>query len=210
MPAKGSRGSRRPAPPGPEAKAAIPTRSGTPATAAALLEVAVLAVAAWHLVALWHEATPALLANDECFHAYLAEWIAAHGSLPRTLPEFYSGLPYFYPPLLHVLGAVAIKLAGPGALKYLNVVLTGVMLLVLRALPIPGVPAAARRVAVLACTLTPVLSLFAVRFYAEALATALAVLFVALLLRMRALEGAGTIRDAVVLGLVVGAALLAK
>jgi 4-amino-4-deoxy-L-arabinose transferase-like glycosyltransferase len=151
-----------------------------------------------------------VFASDECFHAYLAEWIGTHLAFPHELPGFYSGLPYFYPPLLHVIGALVFKLAGADALRHVNVILTGVLLLALRALPVPGVPAAARRCAALLAIATPALSLYAVRFYAETLATLLAVLVVALLLRVRTPGMRAATRDAVALGLVTGLALLAK
>ena len=72
-------------------------------------------------------------------------------------------------------------------------------------------PAAARRCAVLVCLATPALSLYAVRIYAETLATALAARVVALQLRLRAWPVTAAVSpDAIALGLAVGAALLAK
>lgn len=192
------------------ASASDPARSGRAGAAQGwMLDLALVAIAAVHLVLLWRQAAPAAFSSDECFHAYLAEWIAAHRSFPRELPEFYSGLPYFYPPLFHLLGAALHAVAGPDSLRYLNVLLTGALVVVLRALPIPGVPAGARRTAVLVVLATPALSFYAVRFYAEALATLLAVLVTVLLLRLHARPGSGT-RAAVGLGLAAGAALLAK
>lgn len=170
-------------------------------------DLAVLALVAGYLVALWRQASPATFASDECFHAYLAEWIAGHAALPRTLPEFYSGLPYFYPPLFHLLGATVLKLAGAEALKYLNVVLSGLLFVALYAIPVPGLSRTARRCATLLCLGSRALALFAVRFYAEALATLLAVVFVLVLLRARARPGLG---NGLLLGLAAGAALLAK
>lgn len=171
------------------------------------LDLAVLALILGYLAALVRQASAAWFASDECFHAYLAEWIAGHGALPRTLPEFYSGLPYFYPPLFHILGAALWKLAGAGALRYLNVVLSGLLFLALYAIPVPGLSRSARRLALLLCLASRALALFAVRFYAETLATLLAVVVVLLLLRARARPG---FWSAALLGLSVGAALLAK
>src|SRR5262245_23953194 len=172
-----------------------------------VLDLAVLALCLGYLAALWRQAAPAWFASDECFHAYLAEWIAGHAALPRTLPEFYSGLPYFYPPLFHLLGATVLKLAGAEALKYLNVVLSGLLFVALYAIPVPGLSRTARRCATLLCLGSRALALFAVRFYAEALATLLAVVFVLLLLRARARPGLG---KGLLLGLAAVAALLAK
>jgi len=189
-------------------RAASPAPGGPPGVLISLLlDLAVLALAAAYLVVLWRQASPALFASDECFHAYLSEWIAGHAAFPRTLPEFYSGLPYFYPPLFHLAGAAILKLSGTGALRYLNVVLTGLLVVALYALPVPGVTRAARRCAVLLCLANRALSLYAVRFYAETLATLLAVVVLLLLLRARARPGA---RAGALLGLAVGAALLAK
>lgn len=172
-----------------------------------LLDLLVVGVAAFYLVTLWRQASAAVFASDECFHAWVSGWIAGHGGLPRTLPEFYSGLPYFYPPLLHLLGAAAVTLAGAGSLTTLNVLLTGVLFATLYLLPVPGLTRTARRCAVLLCLASPALTLYAVRFYAETLATLLAVLVVMLLLRARARPGRGA---GILLGLAVGAALLAK
>ncbi len=172
-----------------------------------LLDILVLGVVLLYLVTLWRQASAAIFASDECFHARVSEWIAGHGRLPRTLPEFYSGLPYFYPPFLHLIGAVAVKLAGVGTLKTLNVLLTAVLFATLYLLPIPGLSRAARRCAVLLCLASPALSLYAVRFYAETLASLLAVLVVMLLLRARARPGP---MPGILLGIAVAAALLAK
>ena len=84
----------------------------------------VLVLAALYLLRLVPQAAHARLYMDEPFHAHVAEWIAHHGALPRELPEFYSGLPYFYPPLLHLIAAGWVALLGGAALPYLNLVLT--------------------------------------------------------------------------------------
>lgn len=185
----------------------IPGGTGRPDVLSWLLDILVFGLGLFYLVTLWHQASAATFASDECFHAWISEWLAGHGRLPRTLPEFYSGLPYFYPPLLHLVGAVAVKLAGVGSLKTLNVLLTAVLFATLYLLPVPGLSRAARRAAVILCLASPALSLYAVRFYAETLASLLAVLVVMLLLRARAHPGTGA---GVLLGVAVGAALLAK
>ncbi len=197
--------------PGPSAPPAAAGDAGPSAAprdpSGRVLDLLVLAVAAVHLVLLWRQAAPAVFASDECFHAHVATWIAGHGRLPRELPEFYSGLPYFYPPLFHLLGAAAVAVAGAASLATLNVVLTGALVALLFALPVPGVTRTARRCAILLCLGVPALSLYAVRFYAETLAALLAALVLALLLRARARPGA---REGLLLGLATGAALLAK
>ena len=124
---------------------AAPVGPGRPDVFPALLDTLVVGLALFYLVALWREASAARFASDECFHAWVSEWIARHGRLPRTLPEFYSGLPYFYPPLLHLMGAAAVKLAGVGSLTTLNVLLTGVLFATLYLLPVPGLTRTARR-----------------------------------------------------------------
>lgn len=194
-------------PPAGRGAARIPEGPARPDVPSLLLDILVLGLALLYLVTLWRQASAASFASDECFHAWVSEWIAAHGRLPRTLPEFYSGLPYFYPPLLHLIGAVTVKLAGVGALKTLNVLLTAGLFATLYLLPVPGLSRAARRCSVLLCLASPALSLYAVRFYAETLATLLAVLVVMLLLRARALPGP---KSGLLLGVAVAAALLAK
>lgn len=171
------------------------------------LHLCVAALAVVYLIRLWRMAVPAAFASDECFHAYLAEWIAGHGTLPGALPEFYSGLPYFYPPLFHLVAAAALALAGPAALPVLNVVLAGVLNAVLLLVPIAGIPGAARRSAVLLIIASGALSLYAVRFYAETLATLLAVLALLALVATRARPG---VARGLLLGAAVGAAWLAK
>lgn len=209
VPSGGGRGSRRgrTGTSDPGAAAANLGPSGRPDPLSLFLDVLVLGLAVFYLVTLWRQAALATFVSDECFHAYLSEWIARRGRFPRELPEFYSGLPYFYPPLLHVVGAVAVKLAGLASLKYLNVLLTGTLLGLLYALPVPGLSRVARRCALLLCLASPALSQFAVRFYAETLATLLAVLVVMLLMRARARPG---VKGGVLLGVAVGAGLLAK
>ena len=171
------------------------------------LDALVLGLAAFYLFMLWRQSAPASFSSDECFHAYVSEWIAQRGRLPRELPEFYSGLPYFYPPLFHILGAAAVKVAGLASLKYLNVVFTGILMAVVCTLPVPGLTRAARRCAVLLCIASKALSFYAVVFYAETLATLMAVLVVLLLLRARARPGTG---EGVLLGVALGAALVSK
>src|SRR2546426_3048006 len=54
------------------------------------------------------QAARAYFNTDECFHAHASQWIAAHHRLPEIMPELYSGFYYYYPPLLHLLGAMWI------------------------------------------------------------------------------------------------------
>jgi 4-amino-4-deoxy-L-arabinose transferase-like glycosyltransferase len=93
------------------------------------------------------------------------------------------------------------------ALKYLNVVLMGVLLALLYAPPYPEAQKTPHRWALLLCLGNFGLSLNAVRLYAETLSALLTVLVIVLLLRLRARPG---IRDGVVLGVGVGLALMAK
>src|SRR5215813_5115647 len=108
-------------------------------------------LAAVFLVRTGSQAAGAMISADECFHAHAAEWIAAHHRLPSVMPELYSGFYYYYPPLLHILGAVWIAALGAGALPLLNVVFTASMLALL-ALGLPWRPPGRARVwAVLLC-----------------------------------------------------------
>ena len=180
-------------------------RAAVPGSFVGSLLVLVLAVL--YLLRLVPQAAHARLYMDEPFHAYVAEWIAHHGALPRELPEFYSGLPYFYPPLLHLIAAGWVAVLGTAALPYLNLVVTAALFAVLWALPVPGLPHAPRRWAVLLCLANMSLTASALQLYAEALATVLAVTAVLLLLRWRATEAP---RDAALTGAVIGLALTAK
>lgn len=173
----------------------------------AVADAAIAIVALVSIVLLWREASTAWLTSDECFHAHVARWIADHRTLPRVIPELYSGMPYFYPPLFHVVAAAAVAAAGMGSLPYLNLVLTAVLFAALFLVPVPGVTGVARRWTVAALVVIPSLGLHAVRLYAEVLATLLAVAAILLLLALRAGPRLGL---AIALGVVTGLALLAK
>ena len=167
--------------------------------------VAVLAVAL--LAQLSRQALRAVLNTDECFHAYLAGWIAAHGRLPDRIPGLYAGLVYSYPPLLHLMGAVWVLGLGIATLPMLNVVLFAVLLVTLAMLPVPGLDATPRRWASWLVISNVALAIYAVRFYAEMLTCLLGLLVALLLLRAAATR---RVRDGVLLGLAGGFALLAK
>lgn len=189
---------------------ARPEASRVPAPSAVPLVVAdaaIAVVAIVSIVLLWREASTAWMSSDECFHAWVARWIASHVALPRVIPELYSGMPYFYPPLFHVVGAVAVAVAGTGSLPYLNLVLIALLFALLFFAPLPGVSAVARRWTVAALISIPSLGLHSVRLYAEVLATLLAVAAILLLLALRARPRIGL---AIALGVVTGLALLAK
>jgi hypothetical protein len=146
-----------------------------------VVEYAIAAIVLVSLVFLWREASNIVLATDECFHAYVSRWIATHAALPRVIPELYSGMPYFYPPLLHLMGAAAFRIAGPDAFLYFNVILLGLLLAAL--FLVPGETRTARRWTAGLLVANGSMALYAVRFYAETLATVLAVATVLLLLR---------------------------
>ncbi|MGH2359286.1 MAG: hypothetical protein ACRDGM_01920, partial [bacterium] len=159
------------------------------------------------LIRLLPQAARAKLFSDECFHAYLAEWIGGHGRLPDRLPEFYDGLWYSYPPLLHILGAVWLKLFSAAGLVELNVALFALLLGALALLPVPGLSGTPRRWAVLLCVANGWMASYAVRFFAEMLTSLLGLIFVLLVLRYYRSE---RMRDALLLGVATGLALLAK
>jgi len=169
--------------------------------------VAVLVVAGIWLAGLAPQALAARFQTDECFHAYMSEWIASRGSLPRTIPELYSGFAYYYPPLYHILGAMGHRLFGVDGFKVVNIVVSGGLIAVLffmsRRL---GVPAAGRWAACL-CVANVWLSMHAVRMYVEQLTTLLGVTAILLILLVRRSPKTG---NAILLGVVVGLALLAK
>jgi len=166
-----------------------------------------VALAAWLLTCLVVQAAAGFFYTDECFHAYAAEWIARHGRLPVVFPEFYSGLAYYYPPLLHLIGAGCLKLFGSGSLHQVNVALFG-LLLVAVALPIvPGMAWTPRRWAVLLLVASHWLAVYAVRLYVEMLISLLAFVAIMLLERFHRTQRR---RDAAWLGVVAGLALVTK
>lgn len=191
--------------PGPRAAAAPPGSAARAASRLAWAAVAALAVLL--LDRLVPQAARAVLAEDECFHAAAAHWIAAHGRLPERLPEFYGGLFYSYPPLLHLLGAAWTRLFAGAALPLLSLTLHAGLGLALAGVPAPGIAGAARRWALWLVLPHAALATYGVRFYAETLACLLGVVVALLFLRLAA---NGRARDGALLGLAGGLALLAK
>jgi len=159
------------------------------------------------LAALAAQAARGMFASDECFYAAISEWLLVRHSVPAVIPEFYSGLDYFHPPLLHVAGALWAALFGLRALHELPVAVTGLTLAAVLIGPARSVPATARALAVLLCLVNDSILRYAVRFYVECLITLLFAAAVALLLKFRR---TGRTRVAVALGLVAGLAPLTK
>jgi hypothetical protein len=164
-------------------------------------------LAAVYLAALGRQAAHGIFASDECFHAYMSEWLLIHHRLPSVLPEFYSGMFVFYPPLLHITGALWAALFGLRGLHVLPTVITGLTLAVVLIGAPRSVPAAARAQAVLLCLLNDSFVRYAGKLYVECLIPLLFAASVALLLEFRR---TARMRYAVALGLVVGLAPLTK
>lgn len=167
----------------------------------------VLAVAIVLFAQLIPMAARAVLNTDECFHAHLSRWIAAHGTLPARIPQLYGGLFYSYPPLLHLLGAGWVTLIGLRSLPQLNVVLYAALLVALALLPVPGLAATPRRWAAWLVIANVAMATYAVRFYAEMLTCLTGLLVVLMLLRVAATR---TVRDGLLLGVAGGLAMLSK
>ncbi|HUK62982.1 MAG TPA: glycosyltransferase family 39 protein, partial [Dongiaceae bacterium] len=169
------------------------------------LVVAVIGVA-W-LMRLATFARGAVFQSDECFHAWVSGWIAAHGRLPREIAGLYSGLAYFYPPLFHVLGAAWIRLFGAGALNQLNVAVTAAIAVSAwgTARAIAGRDAGCWAAALVMTSAG--IARYATRLYVEALSTLLGILTLAALV---SLARRGRVRDALALGIATGLAWLAK
>ncbi|MEO5619032.1 MAG: hypothetical protein ABIS67_14785 [Candidatus Eisenbacteria bacterium] len=170
-------------------------------------DLAALALVVFYLVTLAQYVAGARLQTDECFHATMSGWIATHGTLPRVIPELYSGFAYFYPPLFHLLGALWIKAFGTDAFRFLNVFVTALLLawVVLAGRPAGGRTAV--RWAVLLCIANSWLAHHAMRLYVEQLTTLLAVGAVLLILELRRSPRP---RVVLALGVVAGLAVLAK
>lgn len=183
-----------------------PSRSG-PGWPDAALAWAAPVVAAALLVRLATWAAGARFTSDECFHAGMAEWIAAHGTLPRAIDGLYGGFRYFYPPLLHVLGALAVKLFGAPALREVNVVLLAATFAAAWFGLARGPARTAPALAVLALVAYPGLVLQGVRLYVECLSAALAVCATLALLAVWERPGRGA---ALAAGALAGLGVLAK
>lgn len=201
---KSRRKRRSGAPAGPPAGAPEPP---APGRLDAALEWAAPLLALALVARLAGFAAGARFTSDECFHAWMSEWIASHGTLPEVVKGLYGGFKYFYPPLLHLLGAVVVKLFGVSAFRELNVVLLAALFAGLWW----GLSRVASRTAAALATLAlvayPGLVLQGVRVYVECLSAALAVGSVVALL---AVGRSPSRARAVLLGGLVGLGLLAK
>ncbi|MFI5371347.1 MAG: glycosyltransferase family 39 protein [Candidatus Eisenbacteria bacterium] len=174
---------------------------------AALADLGLLALGIGWVARLAAFARGAVFQSDECFHATVAEWIAAHGRLPREISSLYSGFAYFYAPLFHVLGAVWIRVLGAGALWSLNVVVSAAIVLAAWGAARAAAGRDAARWAAALVMTSPGIARYAARLYVEPLSTLLAL--VALWALIRFGRGART-RDAIALGVASGLAWLAK
>lgn len=161
---------------------------------------------AW-LVRLVPQALAARLQTDECFHAWVSRWIAAHGTLPARIDGLYGGFGYFYPPLFHVLGACAFRSGGLDGFRLLNVVIAAALLGVVAAGAARLAGNVAARWAVCVCVAGGFLAEHAVRLYVEALSALLAA--AAAFMLARVLREA-RIRDGAALGVLAGLAITAK
>jgi hypothetical protein len=197
-------------------------------------DIAALVIAVAYLGILVQYVAPARLQTDECFHATVSAWIAAHGTLPRAIPELYSGFGYFYPPLFHLLGALWIKAFGTDAFRFVNVFVTALLLAWIAldgrvrarrggagasgvegasggaGISVPGIRMSARsaaRWAVLLCVANSWLAHHAMRLYVEQLTALLAVGATLLALELRREPHARVIAG---LGIVAGLAVVAK
>ena len=189
-----------------ERSAGAPLPAG-PSRLDAALEWAAPLVALLLVVRLAGFAAGARLTSDECFHAWMSEWIASHGALPATVDGLYGGFKYFYPPLLHLLGAGVVKLFGAPAFREVNVALLAALLAgAWFALSRAGARTAAA-IAVLALAAWPGLVQQGVRMYVECLSAALAV---GTTLALLATGRAPTRGRAVLLGALAGLGVLAK
>src|SRR5689334_10379749 len=173
----------------------------------AIVFVAVLvaiAVAAARLAAFARAGT---FAYDECFHATISEWIALRRAIPREIPGLYGGLFYYYQPLLNLLGAAVLWVIGPVGLHVLPAALwTATALALLFGAP-REIPAEPRAWAAALVVMNGALAATGTLLYVEGLTTLLFVLAALAWARWRAAPSLGR---ALVLGAVLGLALLAK
>lgn len=107
---------------------------------------------------------------DENFHSYISGIISETHQIPFYLPdEIYGKYILMYPPLLHIIGGLAISLAGVSALQYINFLL---LLLFFPSFFILIQKYYDRQVALIAClllSLSPVVAINSVRFMTEML-----------------------------------------
>jgi hypothetical protein len=172
---------------------------------AATLATAALAIA-W-IARLVPQALAARLQSDECFHATAARWIAAHAALPERLDGFYGGFLDYYPPLFHLLGALAFRLAGLHGFLLVNVAVVAALVLIVAIGVARLAGGAAARWAVCLCLANEFLAAHAVRLYVEALS---ALLLAALTLALVHLARRPSVRMGAIAGVLAGLAITAK
>jgi 4-amino-4-deoxy-L-arabinose transferase-like glycosyltransferase len=149
----------------------------------------------------------ARLTSDECYHATMARWIAAHGALPLQIDALYSGFKYFYPPLFHLLGAGWVRLFGADAFASLNLALLAALLATTWAMLARLHSRVAARVAVLLLVAYPALAVQGVHLFVEALST---LLTVTTTIAIWGVLRCPSPRGGVVAGIGAGLAILAK
>jgi Dolichyl-phosphate-mannose-protein mannosyltransferase len=153
------------------------------------------------------QAAGGTFATDECFHAHVAGWIAAHGRIPDRFPDLYGGFAYYYQPLLHLIGAAALRLFGPPALHLLSCAFALLTCAVVLWAAPRVIPSTARAWALLLCLTSSLLAAYAVRLYAEGLTTLLVTAGAAVWVRHMETPSR---RWTLALGIVTGLALLTK
>jgi len=145
---------------------------------------------------------------DENKHAYISSLISEDHKIPNILPdEMYGEFKWFYPPLFHILNALVISVVGLSALKYFNLILLCIFLLLFYFLIQNHLGYIEAIAASLLTTLTPVLAINGVRFTAEILSMFLT--FFSFFFLLLTLEN-NRIRYAILSGISSGLLLLSK
>jgi len=153
------------------------------------------------------QAAHGIFAWDEGFHALVSEWIATHRAIPTELPQFYGGFSYYYPPLLHLLGAVAFAFFGNAGLHLLPVALWAATVALLLCGAPRTIPTDARAWAAALAVASLMLAATGVLLYVEVLT---ALLFTAAAVSWASWRATPRPATALALGGVLGLALLAK
>jgi len=145
---------------------------------------------------------------DENVHAYISTIILKTKSLPAVLPDdIYGGFEYSYPPFFHIIGALAMAIAGFPALKFLNLIILVLFLIGFYALIRIYYGNSEALLACLLISLSPMVGMNSTRFMTEMLSMVL--IFGSFFFMVLALKEA-KIRFSIISGLSTGLLLLAK
>ncbi len=172
------------------------------------LDTSVLVFVLYYLHRIWSFLGNTHFWSDENFHAYVRSVILKTHRIPFILPDEVYGMREFsYPPLFHIIGALAMSIGGFPVLKYINLTLLALFLFGSYALIRKYYSSYEASIACLLLSLSSVIAVNTVRFMTEMLSMVLIFLsFFFVLLALKKLKKS----FAIIAGISTGLLLLSK